>query len=207
MTSSSPNFDAERRLAQKFGGQTIAGVDEAGRGPWAGPVVAAAVILDPSNFPAGLNDSKKLSETSRERLFDEIFGSARVGVGISTVADIDRDNILQATMAAMSKAVGELSVAPEAVLIDGNRCPSLPCPGESLVNGDALSLSIAAASIVAKVTRDRHMRELDEAFPDYGWARNKGYGTAEHRRAIQQFGVTEHHRRSFKPIREALNAA
>ena len=207
LVSSEPSLDAEHRLAQKVGGDTIAGVDEAGRGPWAGPVVAAAVILKPSDFPEGLNDSKKLTEAQRERLFDEIFETSQVGIGLTTVTDIDRDNILQATMAAMSKAVAELSVPPQAVLIDGNKCPPLPCPGEPLVNGDALSLSIAAASIVAKVTRDRLMCELDEAFPEYGWARNKGYGTAEHRRAIEKFGVTEHHRRSFKPIRMALQSA
>jgi ribonuclease HII len=188
-------------------GDAIAGIDEAGRGPWAGPVVAAAVILDPNRIPVGHNDSKQLSEPVRERLFAEILNSAQLAVGIADVARIDHDNILQATLWAMATALRSLPTRPAAALIDGNRLPVLPCPAEAVIKGDALSLSIAAASIVAKVTRDRMMRQLSGDFPGYGWERNKGYGTQEHRRAIAEIGVTPHHRRSFAPIREALQMA
>ncbi len=198
-----PTFQLERRAQKKFG-KPIAGIDEAGRGPWAGPVVAAAVILDPQNLPEGLNDSKKLSATERDRLYDVIRDSADVGVGIAEVARIDSDNILQATLWAMRKAVLDLSHQPTVALIDGNKCPDLPCPSEAVVKGDGISLSIAAASIIAKVTRDRIMGQLADVHPAYGWERNKGYGTAEHNAALKKFGVTPHHRRSFKPVKVAL---
>lgn len=190
-------------MAGRHGGG-IAGIDEAGRGPWAGPVVAAAVILDPDRIPAGLNDSKQLSEPVRERLYFEILDTGHMAVGIAEVGRIDRDNILQATLWAMAAALGALPTRPAAALIDGNRLPPLPCPAEAIVKGDALSLSIAAASIVAKVTRDRMMGQLARDYPGYGWERNKGYGTREHRSAIAELGVTPHHRRSFAPIRNAL---
>jgi ribonuclease HII len=198
-----PSFRLEAAMASRHGGG-IAGIDEAGRGPWAGPVVAAAVILDPERIPAGLNDSKQLSEPVRERLFGEIANRAQMAVGIAEVGRIDRDNILQATLWAMAAALHALPSRPAAALVDGNRLPPLPCPAQAVIKGDALSLSIAAASIVAKVTRDRLMRQLARDFPGYGWERNKGYGTQEHRSAIADFGVTPQHRRSFAPIRDAL---
>lgn len=198
-----PSFRLETAMANRHGGG-VAGIDEAGRGPWAGPVVAAAVILDPDRIPAGLNDSKLLSEQTRERLFVEVASQAQIAVGIAEVGQIDRDNILQATLWAMAAALRALPSSPAAALIDGNRLPPLPCPAEAVIKGDARSLSIAAASIVAKVTRDRLMRQLASDFPGYGWERNKGYGTQEHRSAIAELGVTPQHRRSFAPIRDAM---
>ena len=195
----------EQALLRKYGGP-VAGVDEAGRGPWAGPVVAAAVIFlgEP---PAGINDSKKLSEEAREALLPKILAAAHVGIGIADVETVDRLNIYHATHAAMCEAVDKLAAQPSAVLVDGNRLPKFEMPAQALVKGDSLSLSIAAASIVAKVTRDRIMRELAAAFPAYGWERNKGYGTEEHAGALKLHGATCHHRRSFRPIREILEAA
>ncbi len=189
-------------LQRKHGG-LIAGIDEAGRGPWAGPVVAAAVIFTGAP-PPGVHDSKQLSEEAREALFPEILAVAHAGIGIANVETIDRLNIYHATHAAMCEAVGKLGRAPSAVLVDGNRTPKLEIPAEALVGGDALSLSIAAASIVAKVTRDRIMRELALEFPAYGWERNKGYGTKEHAAALRRHGATCHHRRSFRPVQEQL---
>jgi ribonuclease HII len=183
----------------------ICGVDEAGRGPWAGPVVAAAVVLDRKAVPEGLNDSKRLSRAARESLFDMIRASASVGVGIASVAEIDALNILRANDLAMHRAVAALAPAPDHALIDGNRVPpGLPCRAEALVGGDARVASIAAASIIAKVTRDRIMAELARTHPGYGWERNQGYGTAEHRDALARLGVTAHHRRSFRPIHNIL---
>jgi ribonuclease HII len=198
-----PDFAIERRwLARGIG--PVAGIDEAGRGPWAGPVVAAAVILDPKGMPEGIDDSKALAETQREALFEEIMAGAWVGVGIADVARIDRDNILQATLWAMREAASRLAVLPGVCLIDGNAVPRLPCAVEAVVKGDARSLSIAAASIVAKVTRDRLMGELAGRHPGYGWERNKGYGTPAHRAGIARLGVTPEHRRSFRPVALAL---
>ncbi len=206
LTPNFPDFSHETRLTDEFG-PPVAGVDEAGRGPWAGPVVAAAVILDARTTPPGLNDSKKLNEARREQLFALISENAQIGVGIIGVEDIDRDNILQATMAAMALAIDNLPCRPAIALIDGNRCPPLPCAAQALVKGDALSLSIAAASIIAKVTRDRLMRELALEFPQYGFEKHKGYGTKAHQQALSTFGVTKHHRRSFKPIRTLIENA
>jgi ribonuclease HII len=184
--------------------QPVCGVDEAGRGPWAGPVVAGAAILNVATAPAGLNDSKALSAAKREVLFDALQGQI-IGVGIASVEEIDQLNILNATYLAMLRAVAALSVAPAYALIDGNRIPpDLPCPAEAVVKGDARSLSIAAASIVAKVTRDRIMSDLALEFPGYGWERNAGYGVPAHADALKQLGVTPHHRRSFKPIHKML---
>jgi ribonuclease HII len=189
----------------ELGRRPVAGVDEAGRGPWAGPVVAAAVILDAKRIPDGIADSKALEPEVRAVLFQRITESALgVGVGIAEVDRIDRDNILNATMWAMSRAVSALAVTPRLVLIDGNRAPRLACAARTVVKGDALCLSIAAASIIAKVTRDRLMVELGRAWPDYGFERHKGYGTPEHRAALDRHGPTPHHRRSFRPVQLAL---
>lgn len=180
---------------------TIAGVDEAGRGPLAGPVVAAAVVLNPGHLPAGINDSKKLTEARREALYDEILARAKVSVGIGNVNRIERMNILQATFWAMREALRGLPGQLDFALIDGNQLPrDLPCKAQAVVKGDARSLSIAAASIIAKVTRDRLMRDLAKVYPHYGWERNKGYGTAEHMAAIKRFGPCPEHRRTFAPI-------
>jgi ribonuclease HII len=179
-------------------GGMVAGVDEAGRGPLAGPVVA--------RIPDGIDDSKKLKAEHRQRLHGLITASAHVGIGIASVEEIDRVNILQATFLAMVRAVEALPVAPAHLLIDGNRAPKqLPCACRTVVGGDGISLSIAAASIVAKVTRDRIMAELALAHPHYGWERNAGYGTPEHQRALALVGITPHHRKSFEPIYRLLN--
>ena len=183
-------------------GGRIAGIDEAGRGPWAGPVMAGAVILDPSRIPDGINDSKKLSARERERLFELLLTSAEIGIGVCSVEEIDRLNILGATKLAMQRAFADLPTPPDFALVDGNRLPALPCPARAVVRGDGISLSIAAASIIAKVTRDRVMAELARAHPAYGWESNAGYGTRTHQEAIAACGVTPHHRRSFRPIRE-----
>ena len=200
---SCPTFDLET-TAFAEGFDVVAGIDEAGRGPWAGPVVAAAVVLDATNIPAGLNDSKKLSPARRDELFDVITASAEVGIGIAEVALIDDRNILQATMWAMTEGLRLLPVNPELALIDGNRAPKISCPARTLVKGDAVSFSIAAASIIAKVTRDRMMTELDAQFPGYDFARHKGYGTAIHQDALARLGPCPAHRRSFAPIRAML---
>lgn len=195
---SKPSRRPELALERRYGG-LIAGVDEAGRGPWAGPVVAAAVIFH-ARPPAGINDSKQLLPEVREELYARIMKTAHVGVGLCEVGMIDEINIYHATHAAMCKAVEGLSVQPSAVLVDGNRCPKLDMPAEPLVQGDALSVSIAAASIIAKVTRDRLMRDLAPSFPVYAWENNKGYGTRQHAAALAEHGVTPHHRRSFQPV-------
>lgn len=202
-----PTFDLEAaELA--LGSGPIVGIDEAGRGPWAGPVVAAAVILDPDRIPQGINDSKAMDENQREQLYDAILAHAVAAeVGIGSVERIDRDNILAATLWAMGEAVRKLSEKPKLAIIDGNRAPKLACETRTIVKGDAKCLSIAAASVVAKVTRDRMMRDLGALLPGYGFERHKGYGTAEHKAAIQQHGVTEHHRKSFRPVQLALSLA
>ncbi len=202
--SPKPSFRHERRYAGADCG-CVAGVDEAGRGPWAGPVVAAAVIFEPGRAPKGLNDSKLLTPDERARLYDKIRKVAVVGVGIVEVDDIDAINILQATFRAMQAAVASLTTSPETVLVDGNLCPALPCRGVPIIDGDQLCPSIAAASIIAKVTRDRLMMRLAENFPGYRWETNKGYGTREHVTGIIRLGVTPHHRRSFAPIKLALD--
>ena len=188
--------------------QRIAGVDEAGRGPLAGPVVVAAVILDPDRPIDGLADSKKLSETRREALYPRIIEGALAWSVIEvTPAEIDRLNILQATLLGMRRAVESLAPAPHLALIDGNRAPTLPCPSRTVIGGDALEPAISAASILAKVTRDRHMRALHERFPAYGFDQHKGYPTAGHLEALARLGPCAHHRRSFAPVRTALQRA
>lgn len=183
----------------------LAGVDEVGRGPLAGPVVTAAVILDPEKPVEGLADSKAMSEKKRERLFDEIKEKALAwAIGRCEVEEIDDLNILQATMVAMQRAVAGLHLQPEHVLVDGNRCPKLPCSCEFVIKGDSKVAAISAASIIAKVTRDREMVHLDEQYPGYGLAGHKGYPTKSHIEALQTLGVTPIHRRSFAPVRRVL---
>jgi ribonuclease HII len=201
-----PHFKFERSAFAR-GLSLVAGVDEAGRGPLAGPVVAAAVILDPHALPRGLNDSKKLTPERREELYEVICARAEVGVGIIDVEVIDRDNILQATYAAMIEAVSVLKRAPVLAFIDGNRAPKLACLTETIIEGDGKCLSIAAASIVAKVTRDRIMVDLDRQCPGYGFAQHKGYGTPEHQEALSRLGPSAHHRRSFEPVRLLCESA
>lgn len=183
----------------------VAGVDEAGRGPLAGPVVAAAVILDPDNPVAGLRDSKRLSATRREALFVEISEKARAwSVARAEVEEIDSINILQAALRAMQRAVGMLQPGADYALIDGNRCPLLPCPAECIIKGDSRVAAISAASIMAKVVRDREMTALDVLYPGYGLARHKGYPSRAHIEAIRRLGVLPVHRRTFAPVREIL---
>lgn len=183
----------------------VAGVDEVGRGPLVGAVVTAAVILDPAKPIIGLADSKALSEKRRLALFDEIMEKALSwSLGRAEPEEIDRLNILHATMLAMQRAVAGLNIVPEYVLIDGNRCPSLPMPSLAVVKGDSRVAEISAASILAKVTRDREMIELDTCFPQYGFAQHKGYPTALHLEKLAEYGATEHHRRSFAPVKRSL---
>jgi ribonuclease HII len=201
-----PTFELEAAEFQLHGGP-VAGVDEAGRGPLAGPVVAAAVILDPQRIPDGITDSKMLDEEAREFLYGRITKTSHFGIGIADVERIDRDNILAATLWAMGRAVAQLPIIPKLAAVDGNRAPQLEVPVRTIVKGDARCLSIAAASIIAKVTRDRLMISLGAKLPGYGFERHKGYGTAEHQDAIRRLGVTTHHRRSFRPIQLALGLA
>ncbi len=188
--------------------QLVAGVDEVGRGPLVGAVVTAAVILDPARPIAGLNDSKKLSEKRRLALYEEIKEKALSwSLGRAGPHEIDELNILHATMLAMQRAVAGLHIAPEYVLIDGNRCPKLPMPAMAVVKGDSRVPEISAASILAKVTRDAEMAALDIVFPQYGFAQHKGYPTAFHLEKLAEHGATEHHRRSFGPVKRALGLA
>ncbi len=195
-----PDFSHEKALTG-----VICGIDEVGRGPLAGPVVASAVVL-PRRLPAALtkylNDSKKVPGARRAELFDIILDCAEVGIGRAEVAEIDSINILQATFLAMARALE--TIRADHALVDGNRPPPLPCPVTCIVEGDSKSFSIAAASIIAKVTRDREMEQLALAHPGYGWERNAGYGTAEHLDALRRLGVTPHHRRSFAPVTKLL---
>lgn len=201
-----PDFSIELEC-----GGRVAGIDEAGRGPWAGPVLAAAVILPPDlpdALTGGLDDSKKLSATRRERLFEALTNCPGIdyGIGAASVTEIERDNILAATYTAMRRALHALDRVPETALIDGNRLPpDLPCPGRTVIKGDSLSLSIAAASIFAKVTRDRIMASLSRRYPGYHWDRNAGYGTKQHQDGLRTLGVTCHHRRTYAPIAKMLS--
>ncbi|MBA4492239.1 ribonuclease HII [Paracoccus sp. S1E-3] len=195
-------YELDARLA---GARRVAGVDEAGRGPLAGPVTAAAVMLDPQRLPAGLNDSKKLGVKQREKLAAEIRACADWAVVHVWIDEIDRLNILRASHAAMCRAIDQLPTRPDLALIDGNLLPrNLPVPGRAVVKGDALSLSIAAASILAKTARDAVMVDLAQQFPGYGWDRNAGYPTPDHKRALLELGVTPYHRRSFAPVHNIL---
>lgn len=193
-----PDLTLERGL-----GGRVAGIDEVGRGPLAGPVVAAAVLFEtppPPEIEAAIDDSKKLTPARRAAVLDRLLTHAKIGLGAASVAEIDRLNILEATMVAMQRALAALPVTPDSALVDGNRAPQLACPARTVVGGDGLSLSIAAASIVAKVTRDVAMARLAERYPGFGWERNAGYGTAEHTAALDRLGPTPHHRRSFRPV-------
>lgn len=200
MSKFTPDFSFER---QCYG--PVCGIDEAGRGPLAGPVVAAAVILTPARIPEGLNDSKALSPKQRELLLNAIEKNALIGIGISEPEEIDRLNILHASLAAMRRAVLALPRLPDMALIDGNKLPpDMPCKAQTIVKGDSRSLSIAAASIVAKVTRDRLMIEVEARYPGYGLAGHKGYPTKAHIEAVQRLGPSPIHRFSFKPVRLAI---
>jgi ribonuclease HII len=204
MTGTFPDFNVETS-ALGHGAVHICGIDEVGRGPWAGPIVAAAVILDPRAIPDGLNDSKLLTAKRREALHDSLFDCAVVGIGEASVEEIARLNISQAGFLAMRRAVALLHVRPCLALVDGRHTPpDLPCQARAIVGGDARSLSIAAASIVAKVTRDRSMVALAQHFPGYGWETNMGYGTRAHAAGLAALGVTPHHRRTFRPIHNIL---
>ena len=195
-----PDFSFEAQI-----GGRVAGVDEVGRGPLAGPVTAAAVVLDANRIPEGLDDSKKLSAKRREVLWAEVMACADVSVAHASVAEVDALNILRASHLAMERAVAGLRVAPDHLLIDGNMIPKgLTLPATSLIKGDGRSVSIAAASIVAKICRDRIMVDLAQQHPGYGWETNMGYGSKSHMAAIQNLGITPHHRRSFKPIHNML---
>ena len=199
MTKSVPNWDYE---SKEIG--AIAGVDEAGRGPLAGPVVCGAVILNIGNIPDGLNDSKKLSEKRREILFENIIENASYGIGIAEPEEIDRINVLAATMIAMQRAVRNLPQCPDVIFVDGNRAPEFGIKTLTIIKGDAKSLSIAAASIIAKVTRDRIMKQADTRFFGYGLARHKGYPTKAHREALIELGASPIHRRSYAPVKAVL---
>lgn len=185
-------------------GGLVCGVDEVGRGPLAGPVMAAAVILDPNNIPSGLNDSKKLSAKKREILYPLIMNSAHVGIGEASVEEIDSINILQASLLAMRRAVENLGVKPDHALVDGNKLPCLICPASAIIKGDSISLSIAAASIIAKINRDFLMTKMAENHPQYGWEKNAGYGTRHHMEALRLVGPCDFHRKTFAPIRELM---
>ena len=201
------DFSREQALIAQ-GLVPVCGIDEAGRGPLCGPVVAACVVLDPARIPDGITDSKKLSEEARERLAADIRASARVGVGLASAAEIDALNIHRATLLAMRRAFEVLpGPAPAFALVDGKFAPELPCAAEALVGGDDISLSIAAASIIAKVGRDAILREMDAQYPHYGFARHKGYATREHLEALMAHGPCPEHRRSFRPVAEALEKA
>lgn len=200
-----PDFSLEQEVAG-----LVAGLDEAGRGPWAGPVVAGAAVLNQDSLErdliTGLDDSKALTPARRDSLFEQLTTSsaATVSVGVASVEEIDTLNILQATFLAMSRALENLCMSVDLALVDGNRAPKLSCPVKTVVKGDSRSLSIAAGSIMAKVTRDRVMATLATEFPGYGWETNQGYGTAAHKEGLDTLGVTPHHRRSYAPIRAAL---
>jgi ribonuclease HII len=198
-----PHYIFEARFLKERPGP-IAGVDEAGRGPLAGPVVAAAVILDRKRIPKGVDDSKAMTPEAREEAYACIMDCAVVGIGEASVDEIDLVNIRQATHLAMARAIRALAPSAAFALVDGNDAPALPCPCDTIVDGDARSVSIAAASIVAKVTRDRLMRALHEEHPGYGWFTNKGYGTEEHLAALTRLGPCRHHRRSFAPVYQIL---
>jgi len=183
----------------------IAGVDEVGRGPWAGPVYSAAVILDISKIPAEINDSKKMSEKKRDEIYSRIVSEHHYSIGVADVNEIDELNILQASLLSMKRAITNLHLNPDFVLIDGVHRPNLDIDSENIIKGDSKSLSIAAASIIAKVERDRFMKKIDEEYPCYNWKKNKGYGTKEHQNALNIHGISKHHRKSFSPIRKILS--
>jgi ribonuclease HII len=200
-----PGLGIDRELALRAAGRLcVAGLDEVGRGPLAGPVVAAAVVLDLDRVPEGLADSKVLPAARREMLFAEILASAEVGIATVSHEGVDAINIRQASLRAMGRALAALPCRPDMALVDGNDPPPLPCPAEAVIRGDALVASIAAASIVAKVVRDRLMRRLHGRFPAYGFETNAGYSTAAHLDALSRHGPCPFHRRSFAPVRQGV---
>lgn len=182
----------------------VAGIDEAGRGPWAGPVVAAAVIFTSAQLPFPLNDSKQLTKLQREAIFKQLPFYSHIGIGLATVEEIDQLNILQATFLAMQRAFNNLPIIPACALVDGNQAPHLPCDTYKLIKGDSCCASIAAASIIAKVTRDHIMSQLSTEYPHYGWEKNAGYGTKLHQTGMSLYGISPHHRKSFKPVQGLL---
>lgn len=202
-----PSFDLEK-LAWKGGFSSVAGVDEVGRGPWAGPVLACALIFNNSDdqnlLLSELDDSKKLSKIKRERLAQQLPSFAKIGIGCASVEEIDAFNILRATLVAMGRAIDNLPERPDYILVDGNHLPKTNFEEQSVIRGDSRSYSIAAASIIAKVKRDKLMSELSLEFPGYGWETNAGYGTKMHQKALLRQGITKHHRKSFSPIRNML---
>jgi ribonuclease HII len=206
-SSAAPRGMADFSLETEHGG-LVCGIDEAGRGPLAGPVVAAAVVLDPDHMPRGfrrrIDDSKTLTAEERAAALAEIRSCALIGIGAASVTEIDRINILRASLLAMRRALRALGIRPDLALVDGNQDPTLPCPVLTVIRGDAKSLSVAAASIVAKETRDLIMRDLAQRYRGYGWEHNAGYATQDHRRAIAALGITVHHRRSFGCVRLSL---
>lgn len=201
------DFSIESDIYSKYNNALVCGIDEAGRGPWAGPVTAAAVILDPNNIPKEIDDSKALNERQRQRLFEEIKETA-IAFSIEFVSAeiIDEINILQATFNAMRRAVNSLSVRPTLLLIDGNRDPRIGIDAQTIIKGDSISVSIAAASILAKVARDELMCRYDSLYPQYGFAKHKGYGVKAHSNALKTFGPCEIHRKSFKPITALIDS-
>ena len=202
MKKQTPSYDLEIELGAPD--KIICGVDEVGRGPLAGPVIAAAVILDPRNIPHHLNDSKKLSAKKRQELSDIILETCQFGFGEASLEEIDELNILHASMLAMSRAVQNLPRKVDHVLVDGNRLPTLDAPASAIIKGDSISVSIAAASIIAKVNRDFLMKNLAKIHPEYGWERNSGYGTREHMEALNLVGASRFHRKSYAPIRNLM---
>lgn len=187
----------------------VAGLDEVGRGPLAGPVIACAVIINrevlPPPIAAALDDSKKLTAAKREQLYEILANTTRYALGQASVEEIDAINILQASLLAMRRAVDALAIQPVAALVDGNRDPGLPCPSDCIIKGDGKSITIAAASIIAKVTRDRLMADLSKRFPGYGWETNMGYGSKAHLAALQEIGPSQHHRKSFSPVKKLIS--
>ena len=199
-----PDFSVEDKKRQ-LDFNNIAGVDEAGRGPWAGPVYSAIVILNRNCIPEGINDSKKISEKKRIELYEEILINHKYGIGCASPDEIDQLNILEATFLSMRRALENLIIKPDYILVDGNLSPNFNIPHESIIKGDSISMSIAAASIIAKVERDKFMLNIDNEHPEYKWKKNKGYGTKDHQNALNAHGVTKYHRKSFSPIRKILS--
>ena len=199
-----PDFSVEDKKRQ-LDFNNIAGVDEAGRGPWAGPVYSAIVILNRNCIPDGINDSKKISEKKRIELYEEILINHKYGIGCASPDEIDQLNILEATFLSMRRALENLIIKPDYILVDGNLSPNFNIPHESIIKGDSISMSIAAASIIAKVERDKFMLNIDNEHPEYKWKKNKGYGTKDHQNALNAHGVTKYHRKSFSPIRKILS--
>ena len=199
-----PDFSVEDKKRQ-LDFNNIAGVDEAGRGPWAGPVYSAIVILNRNCIPDGINDSKKISEKKRIELYEEILINHKYGIGCASPDEIDQLNILEATFLSMRRALENLIIKPDYILVDGNLSPNFNIPHESIIKGDSISMSIAAASIIAKVERDKFMLNIDNEHPEYKWKKNKGYPTKENREAIKKEGISKHHRKSFQLLKSQLS--